>query len=220
MNMLTLKNVALGIALTATTIAAQAQKTYTQGLINYNINSNGMDVAAKTYFNADSSSLEFAQGPATIKMINTAKNDYLAVLVDVPVASMKKAAVATPGEIEEAGDSEPSYAFTATTETKKIGDYNCKKYVAKEIKSNVSYDLWITTDITVPANIFTKYYSTLPGTPIQFTHLQIFGGKTYPQTVTLTSISDAKIPAGVFAISADYDKMSLSDLQKMGGRKQ
>jgi len=220
MNMFTLKNVALGIALTATAISAKAQKVYTEGSLNYSINANGMDVAAKCYFKPDTSSIEFAQGPATIKMIGTAKNDYFAVLVSVPVASMKKAAIATPGEIEEAGDFEPSYAFTATTETKKIGDYNCIKYTAKDTKSGSSYDLWLTSDIKVPANSMTKAFATLPGTPVLFTYLRTMAGKSYPQTVTLTSISDAKVPAGTFSIPADYDKISLTDLQSMGGRKQ
>jgi len=220
MNMITLKKVALGIALTATVVAAKAQKVYTEGSINYNINANGMDVAAKCYFKTDTSSIEFAQGPANIKMIGTAKNDYFVVLVSVPVASMKKAAVATPGEIEEAGDAEPSYAFTATAETKKIGDYNCKKYTAKDIKSNATYDLWLTTDIKVPANTMTKAFASLSGTPVSFTFLRSMGGKSYPQTVTLTSISDAKVPAGTFSVPADYDKITLTDLQNMGGRKQ
>ena len=97
MNMLTIKKVALGIALTTSVIAAKAQKTYTQGSINYNINAMGQDVAAKSYFKGDTSTLEYSQGPATIKMISSTKQGYFAILVDVPVASIKKAAVATPG---------------------------------------------------------------------------------------------------------------------------
>ncbi len=218
MNILNVKTIAMGLALSATIIAAKAQKTYTQGLVTYNINAMGMDVEGKTYFNADSSSLQYAQGPATIKMIVTSKNDYFAILVDVPVASMKKAAIATPGEIEEGADAEPSYTFTATTETKKIGDYNCTKYIAKDSKSGTSNDLWVTTDISVPANVLTRGFAAVKGVPVQFSYIP--AGAKVAQTVTLKSVSDEKVPAGAFKIPADFDKMSLTDLKAMGGRRQ
>jgi hypothetical protein len=221
MNILTVKKIGLGLAFTATVIAAKAQKTYTQGVVNYNVNSNGTDVDAKSYFKADSSTFEYSQGPAALKMISNKAFDYFAILVDVPVASIKKAAISTPGEIEEAMDAAPSFTFTATNETKKIGDYNCTKYTAKEIKSGTSYDLWITKDIMLPANILTRAYATVAGTPVIFTFLQAgMGGKMVAQTVTLKSVSDDKVPAGTFKIPADFDKMSMSDLKAMGGRRQ
>jgi len=218
MNMLTIKKVALGLALTTAVFAAKAQKTYTQGVITYNINAMGQDVEGKSYFNPDTSSFQYSAGPATIKMITTVKNDYFVVLVDVPVAQMKKAAIATPGEIEEAGDSEPSYTFTATTETKKIGDYNATKYIAKDTKSGTSYDLWLTTDFSAPSNILTKSFASLKGVPVQFSYIP--AGQKVAQIVTLKSISEEKVPAGTFKVTADYDKISLSDLKAMGGRRQ
>lgn len=218
MNMLTIKKIALGLALTTAVVAAKAQKTYTQGIITYNINTMGQDVEAKSYFTPDSSSFQYSMGPATIKMLTNAKNDYFAILVDVPVASMKKAAIATPGEMEEAADSQPSYAFTPTTETKKIGDYNCTKYIAKDTKTNTSYDLWITTDISAPSNIVTKNFASVKGVPVQFSYIP--AGAKVAQLVTLKSISDEKLPAGSFGIAPSYDKISLSDLKAMGGRRQ
>jgi len=219
MNMLTIKKLAFGLAITAaTTFAASAQKTYTQGVISYNINAMGQDVEGKSYFTPDSSSFQYSAGPATIKMITSAKADYFAILVDVPVASMKKAAVATPGEIEEAADSEPSYTFTPGTETKKIGDYNCTKYTAKDTKSGTSYDLWVTNDISIPANILTRNFAGVKGVPVQFSYIP--AGAKMAQLVTLKAISDEKVPAGTFAIGAGYDKISLSDLKAMGGRRQ
>jgi hypothetical protein len=217
MNMITIKNVALGLALTATTLGAKAQKVYTEGTIMYNINFAGNSVDAASNFKGDTSSIGFQRGPAQITMIGTAKDDYFVVLVSVPVANMKKAAIATPAEIDEAQGMEPQYAFTKTDETKKIGDYTCTKYQSKDTKSGKVYDLWITKDITVPANILTKYYSSLGGTPILFTYLQ-GGTDKGAQVVTLKSISDAKLPATAFSVPADYDKMSLTDLQAMGGK--
>jgi len=217
MNMLNLKTVALGIALTATTIAVNAQKTYTKGTITYNINAGGQDVEGTAFFTPDSSSLQYAAGPATIKMIVTSKADYFAILVNVPVASMKKAAIATPGEIEESADADANYACTATTETKKIGDYNCIKYIAKDTKSGTSYDLWVTTDISAPVNMMTKGFTGIKGVPVQFSFMPL--GQKVAQTITLKSITDS-LPADSFKISGDYDKISLSDLKAMGGRRQ
>jgi len=217
MNMLNLKTVALGLALTATAFAANAQKSFTKGTITYNVNAAGQDVEGTTYFSPDSSSFQYAAGPATIKMIVGYKADFFAVLVNVPVAGMKKAAIATPGEMEEAADAEPSYTCTATTETKKIGDYNCTKYIAKDSKSGTSYDLWVTTDINAPTNILTKAFASVKGTPIQFSYIPV--GQKVAQTVTLKSISDV-LPADSFKVGADYDKITLSDLKAMGGRRQ
>jgi len=218
MNILTIKKVALGLAFTTAVFAAKAQKTYTQGVITYNINAGGQDIEGKSYFNPDTSTFQYSAGPATIKMITTAKNDFFAILVDVPVASMKKAAVATPGEIEEAGDSEPSYTFTPTTETKKFGDYNATKYIAKDAKSGTSSDLWLTTDFSAPSNILTRSFVSLKGVPVQFSYTPV--GQKVAQIITLKSISDEKVPAGTFKIGSDYDKISLSDLKAMGGRRQ
>ncbi|OCX53962.1 hypothetical protein BEL04_06695 [Mucilaginibacter sp. PPCGB 2223] len=218
MKMLTIKKIALGLALTTAVVAAKAQKTYTRGVATYNINAMGQDVEGKAYFTPDSSSFQYSAGPATIKMISTAKADYFAILVDVPVASMKKAAVATPGEIEESADSEPSYTFAPGTETKKIGDYNCTKYTAKDTKTGTSYDLWVTTDISAPANILTRSFASVKGVPVQFSYIP--AGAKVAQLATLKSISDEKVPAGTFKIDASYDKISLSDLKAMGGRRQ
>src|SRR6185437_13916035 len=113
-----LLNVALGIVLTATTISASAQKNYTEGMVTIATSARGQQVQTKYYFRPDSSALTFTTGPATIKILQDAKNSFLAVLVDVPVASMKKAAIAHPAEIEEAMAGLPKLTFAPTTETK------------------------------------------------------------------------------------------------------
>jgi hypothetical protein len=218
MNILNVKKIAFGLALTATANSAKAQKVYTEGTINYSIEFGGTTTDTKTFFKGDTSSLSMQRGPAEIKMIGTTTGDYFVVLVSVPVASMKKAAVATPAEMEEAASLDPQYAFTKTTETKKIGDFNCLKYQSKDVKSGKVYDLWITNDIKVPANTLTKLYTSLGGTPIMFTYLQ-GGTDKGAQVVTLKSIVDSKVPAGSFKVPSDYDKISLTDLQSMG-RKQ
>jgi hypothetical protein len=209
--------VALGMALSATVFGAKAQKVYTEGTLNYSISVAGNTVDAPTYFKGDTAAIVTQRGPAKITMVGTKTGDFFAVLVDVPVANMKKAAISTPAELDEAQSLEPQYAFTKTEETKKIGDYNCKKFVAKDTRDSKTYDLWITTDITVPVNILTRLYASLGGTPVQFTYLQ--GGNTkMAQEVTLKSVTDAKVPANTFKVTADYDKITMTDLQNMGKR--
>jgi len=217
MNIISIKNVALGLALSATVVGAKAQKVYTEGTLNYSITVAGTTVEAPTLFKGDTSAIVTQRGPATVKMVGTKGGDYFAVLVDVPIANKKIAGTATPAELEDAQANDPQYAFTKTEETQKIGDYNCKKVIAKDTRDGKTYDVWITTDITVPANILTKYYSALGGTPVQFTYLQ--GGSVKgAQLVTLKSVSETKVPANSFKATADYDKMSLTDMQSMGKR--
>jgi len=213
MNISSIKNLTLGIALAACSLAASAQTNFSSGLATYSVNARGMDIETKCYFTPDSSSYSFQQGPAKIGLIGTSKNDFFAVLVDVPVASIKKAAIANPGELEEGASMIPSYTFTATAETKKIGDYNCTKYTAKDAKANTTYDLWTTTDIKMPANIVSRPYAGATGTPVVFTVVQ----QGVTQVVTLKSVTAAKVPADAFKVPSDFDKITMDDLKAMSG---
>lgn len=203
----------MGIALTATALTASAQKSFTEGTATYEASVGGQSVEAKVMFKGDSSATVMQQGPANIKILGF-KEDYLAVLVNVPVANIKKAAVATPGELEETLSKLPSFTFTPTTETKQIAGYNCKKVIAKDSKSNTSFDTWVTTDISAPASAFSTLYAKAGGFPVQFTVNQM--GKNV--TNTLKTISDAKVPAGTFGIPAGFDRITLTELSAMGGR--
>lgn len=218
MNMLNLKTVALGLALTATAFVANAQKSYTKGLVTYNINANGQDIEANCYFTPDSTTFGYSAGPYSLKMISTTKDDYFAVLVEVPVISRKAAAVLTPGEIEELGDAKPAYTFTSTSETKKIGDYNCIKYIAKDAQSGSTSDVWVTTDISLPPTIITKAFASIKGVPVEFAYFA--PGTKVAQIVTIKSISDAKAPAGTFSIPSDFTRISYADMKAMSGRRQ
>jgi hypothetical protein len=206
-------NVALGIVLTATTISASAQKTYDQGVMTIGTEMRGQSVEAKSYFTKDSLAMSFTTGPATIKILSDAKASFFAVLVDVPVASIKKAAIMTPAEIEQAMDQMPKFTFAPSSETKMIGKFNCKKVVATDSKTNKTYDIWVTNDIVLPPSAFAKYYAGAGGVPIKYTSFN----QGQEANVTVTDISDAKAPAGTFTISPDFDKISMDDLKAMSG---
>lgn len=206
---LKLLTVAAGVALLATSITAKAQKAYKEGVITYSVTSSRGTADAKTYFKADSNLTVTQTGPATIKVLSVGANDYLAVLVDVPVANIKKAAIATPAELEQFTSSLPDLSFTPTTETKQISGFNCKKVVAKDAKDNSTFDVWITNDISTPTNGLSQLYGKAGGFPVQFTTRQM--GENV--NVAFKAISEEKAPANTFSIPAGFDKISLTDLQ-------
>lgn len=205
-------SVAFGIALSATAISASAQKVYNEGKAVFATKAMGMEGEATNYFKGDSSVVITKQGPANIKILANTKTDFFAVLVDVPVANMKKAAVATPAEVEDFNAQLPELTFTPTTETKQINGFNCKKVTAKD-KAGKTSDVWVTNDFTAPLGTGAKTYGKVGGYPVQYTITQ----NGVEVTNTLKSIDDSKAPAGTFAIPAGYDRITLTDLQSLGG---
>lgn len=208
-----LLNVALGIVLAGTTLSASAQKTYTSGMVSYSTEMGGQPADVKQYFTPDSTAAVVTFGPGVVKILSTAKHDYVAVILDIPVASLKKAATATPAELEQAMTMVPSFTFTPTTESKKIGVFNCKKVVAKDSKSGKTYDIWVTNDVSAPTTAYPWYYANAGGFPVQYTAFQ----QGQEQSITISSISDEKAPAGTFSIGKDFEKVSsLAELRPGG----
>ena len=201
-------NVALGVALTATTLSATAQKVYKEGVITSTTSMRGMDVQPKMYFTADSTAMAVTMGAANVKVITDSKMSYLAVLLDVPVASMKKAGIATPAELEDGEAQLPKFTFAPTTETKQISGFNCKKVVATDSKTNKKYDIWVTNDVSLPTIATARYYQGIGGFPIKYTSFSQGEGVE----VTITGITEQKVPAGTFGISKDYQKGTLAEL--------
>ncbi|HVS94706.1 MAG TPA: hypothetical protein VHE59_21855 [Mucilaginibacter sp.] len=208
-----LLSIALGAALTATTISAHAQKNYTEGVVTYKTSMRGQDVDVKNYFRTDSAAVTFTAGPATIKILSDAARKYFAVLVDVPVASIKKAAIANPDEVDQMMSGLPTFTFTPTSETKQISGFNCTKVSAKDNKTGTSYDIWVTKDITVPSTAIAPYYKDAGGFPVQYTAFQ----QGQSAEVTVQSVTGDKAPAGTFGIPSDFDKITMDDLKAMSG---
>lgn len=203
---------AAAIAVTATTLHANAQKAYKEGSLNYTVESPAGTIESKILFRGDSSAMQLQQGPATIKIITAGDNDYQAILVDIPVMGKKFAAVATPAELEEQTAKLPELTFTPTTETKQINGYNCKKVTAKDAKGGDSFDVWVTNDITLSTS--NSLYAKAGGVPVDFYTFAM--GKTH---VTLKGVAEEKVPAGTFGIPGDYQRISLTQLQSMGGKR-
>jgi|ERR1700761_3693751 len=207
--------IALGLTLTLAAFGAKAQKNYTEGVITYSTTTAAGSADSKILFRGDSSAQVIVSGPATIKLITTAKHTYFAVLVDVPVANnMKKAAVLTPDEIDQASEDIPKFTFTPSADTKQIAGYNCKKFTAKDAKSGTDVEVWVTNDISAPANTISSPFASTGGFPVQITTSQ--GGQK--SDATLKSIVDQKMPAGTFGVPAGYDRITYDELKAMRGK--
>ena len=206
-------NVALGIVLAATTLTASAQKSYTSGMVTLSTIARGMPIEMKMYFTTDSAAIILNSGPANVKILSNAKRTIMDIFIDVPSYSVKKVAVATPAEIEEALNEAPVFTFAPSTETKVISGFNCKKVVATDTKTNKTYDIWITNDFALPQSAIPNYYTTIGGVPIQYASFQ----KGQSTVATLTKITDEKAPAGTFSVSPDYEKITMDDLKALSG---
>lgn len=203
----------LGVTLSAAVMSASAQTSYSEGIVTYKTNMGGQDVEVKEYFRPDSSAATYTVGQATIKVLSDASNKSFAILLDVPQAKIKKAAIMTPDEIEQAKNALPSFTFTAGTETKQISGFKCKKVVATDAKDKKTYEVWITNDVTVPSTAIPPYYKEVGGFPVQYTIFQ----QGQSSNVTVSSVTDQKAPAGTFAIAADFDKITMNDLKALTG---
>ncbi|MDB5006814.1 MAG: hypothetical protein JWP45_1207 [Mucilaginibacter sp.] len=208
-------SVALGLALSATILSASAQN-YTEGLVTMKTSSRGQDIELKEYFRGDSTATIFSAGPANIKLLADANYKFFAVLAEVSAYNIKKAAIYTPEEIDQVLSSFPTFKFAPSTETKQISGFNCKKVVATDTKTQKTYDVWITNDISLPSTVIDKYYASIGGVPIQYTSFQKGpDGALVIADYIISGVSDQKAPAGTFGIAPGFDKISKADLDAM-----
>jgi len=205
--------IALGIALSATATSAGAQKTYTEGVITYVTNMRGQDVEVKEYFTTDSVATVFTTGPAAIRILTDANHKSFELLLDVPVASIKKAAIYTPDEVNQIMTGLPTFTYAPGTETKQISGFNCKKVVITDTKDNKTYDVWITNDIAVLPDAVPVYYRGIGGFPVQYSAFS----QGQISNVTVSGVSEDAAPAGTFSIPPDFDRISKADLDAMSG---
>jgi hypothetical protein len=203
-------NFALGVFLLLLTMGANAQKMYTEGVITYAITSSAESGEYKISFRGDTNMVASQEGPAFVKKISTVKTAYFAILVEVAAAEWRRVAILTPTEISQLNSEQPRYTFTPTTEVKQIGKFNCKKVIGKDSKSGNSIDVWVTNDITAPANSFNIAFADVGGFPVQFSTI-VQGQKA---DVVLKDVSGEKLPAGIFKIPTGYDHVTYDEIKQ------
>src|SRR5690606_26346710 len=115
--------IGFGVLLATCSLNASAQKAFNEGVINYSMSAPIGSTDTKVYFNADSNALVTDNGQYTAKIVSDNKDSFVAVLVDVPMISMKKVAVLAASEIAQVNAEIPAFTFTTTGETKQINGY-------------------------------------------------------------------------------------------------
>lgn len=208
-----ISKIALGATLALCSFNASAQKTYTEGVANYTISAPVGSMDTKMYFTNDSSAAVSDNGQYTLKILTDNKSSYMAILVNVPMISMKKVAVLSPTEVAQANNEIPKLTFTPTAETKEINGFNCKKVNAK-YASGSNIELWVTNDIKMPSNSITQPFASAGGVPVKFVTVQ--QGQTV--NAELKSISSEKVASGAFGIPQGYEKISFAELKVLGGQ--
>ena len=155
----------------------------------------------------------FTSGPATIKILLDASHKSFALLIDVPAASIKKAAIATPDAVSEMMAGLPETHFCAGHRDQGDFRFQLKKIVVTDTKDNKNYDVWITNNIAVPPSAIPLYYLVLGDFPVQYTAFL----KGQVTDVTITGVFEDAASAGTFSITDDFDKIAMADLRAMFG---
>lgn len=199
-----------------TRICPDLVANYVQGEFKSETVIKGQHVNMNQYFTSDSTAVTFLTGQTQVKIIKDKQERDFAILVDVPTASIKKAAILTPNEQQQAMFNSPDYEFKRTKETAQISGFNCLKIITLDKKSGQSFDVWITNDIVIPDAAIPKEYRNIFGVPIKYRITQ--QGQVID--VTIKSITEKKVPSGMFSIPNHFDKISLDDLKSMRFGKQ
>ncbi|RKD14332.1 hypothetical protein BCY91_07550 [Pelobium manganitolerans] len=228
MNMLkTLKTtfaLAMGIGLAS---FSYAQKTIKEGTITYSaeytLPADQQSLAAmlpkemKVAFNGDLSRMKMDMGMyATTILANIVTGEML-TLTEVPMQNRKIAVKMNKAQAEkmrEFQNGNHDYDVTATTETKKIAGYNCKKYILKDREDGTQAEIWTTTEIKIPNNALTSELKKVDGVPVEFSN------KANGLTTKMTLKSIDETPVGTISLEApsDYEPMDFTDLMsQMGG---
>ena len=205
-----IKTSVLAMILVGTAIMAHAQTKIAEGTAEYEVVNNGTATPTKIDFNGDVSKMTLVQGPATIMIFTDVKNMVGVVAVSVPVAQLMSAAKMTKADMEaERAKTGKASNFVATGEKKMIAGYNAEKYTYKAADGD-AYEVWVTTELDIPANSMSGEFLEIKGTPVMFT------GKD--TSVTLKSVKEAKVGAlSATTIPSGYDEITYAEMKSMGG---
>ncbi|MBK0383022.1 DUF4412 domain-containing protein [Pedobacter sp. SD-b] len=209
------------------TIAAHAQKVIKEGTatyaVEYDLPAAQQSMASmlpsefKVQFKGDYSKFKMDMGMyATEVVFNNATKESLS-LTDVPMQNKKIAVKMTKEQtdkMQELQSGEKDIEVTPTTETKKIGGYNCTKYILKDKISGEDAEVWATTDISIPANSLTANIKNVKGVPVEFSS----NARGIKSKMTLKSISEEPVEDIKMEIPTGYETMTFEDVMKqMGG---
>jgi hypothetical protein len=216
-NMLrSLKRGLMAIILLYAPIVSQAQKKFMQGTIIYTMeyqltdeqksqySGTALPIEKVTRFNNGiTSSAEWA-GDAVETLVYDHINKSGITLVDVANVDKHFA-------LRSVQKWPPYTDFKVTGEKQNIGGFKAERYTYKDHKG-ISHELWASNEIEL-ANIRSDIFPELKAFPVKYT-LVYRGILT---TITLKSLTEAKVGILSMAVPADYLEVTQEELNQSGG---
>lgn len=205
------------------TLAALAQKKFTEGTVSYDIviNTGSEKTQAADFFDGATSTVylkgvktrtEMVSSLGTQATIIDGVKNTITILKEV--GEQKYMINMTPADYQDANKRFQNVSFTYSDEEKTILGYKCKKATGK-LDNGTSFTVWYTTDL-VPENKDFQYANrALPGLAMEYEsavgNLQV--------TYTVSKISFNPVPASKFDLPrSGYRVMTYQESK--GGRKQ
>jgi len=174
----------------------------------------------------------------TVTMIDHAKKTYAEMPLNLDKAMGEMAGLKMTKEQKEAmssmmkGMMKFSLKITETGEKKKIGAWNCRKYIQKldSAMGPTTTDVWATEDIKVKGDIFAKYTAAMmtmqpglresmaqvmqetkkiKGVTVYTSSSSTVMGATLLSTMQLLEFKEGKAPATIGVVPVGYKKQSM-----------
>jgi hypothetical protein len=218
-----IKTGVIAALLVGTAIVANAQKSISKGTVVYGVDyilteeqsamASQLPKEQKLKFNGNLVRIDMEQGPATISIISDFIDKKALTLIDVPIAQIQYAVKLSKEEIEKQEASAPKFSdFKATGEKQIIAGYNAEKHTYKDDKGG-TYELWTTSDVTLPNGFFGSQFKDLKGTLVKYTTFQN-GAKV---TLTTKSITEENVGPFSLDVPSGYEEKTMAEIMAMQG---
>ncbi len=131
-------------------------------------------------------------------------------LILLDVMGSKYAMKVDPAKVEEQKKSLPEFEVIASTETKEIAGYKCKKAIMKNKSNNEETYIYYSEELPYLENSLTSQYKNISGMPLEF-NTKLNG---ITMTIRAKSIEKIKIADTEFVASSEYKLVTEEQLMK------
>ncbi len=131
-------------------------------------------------------------------------------LILLDVMGSKYAMKVDPAKVEEQKKSLPEFEVIASTETKEIAGYKCKKAIMKNKSNNEETYIYYSEELPYLENSLTSQYKNISGMPLEF-NTKLNG---ITMTIRAKSIEKIKIADAEFVASSEYKLVTEEQLMK------
>ncbi len=131
-------------------------------------------------------------------------------LILLDVMGSKYAMKVDPAKVEEQKKSLPEFEVIASTETKDIAGYKCKKAIMKNKSNNEETYIYYSEELPYLENSLTSQYKNISGMPLEF-NTKLNG---ITMTIRAKSIEKIKIADAEFVASSEYKLVTEEQLMK------